>query len=441
MPFRTLSILALAAALLAAAPAGAGERPYGKAIQRSDDVEVIEVPLDHGRIRIRDLLEQVCLAAGVDPGERFATVDWSIDVGSFLGRLELTVVERLVPGAIRTRVLDDRLVIEVDRARLAASAGELIGRFEQWAGDAGGGGPPRAVGITAVTADDPRAPLAALPPGTAGAVVLVHGLDDPGWVWRDLAPALLAEGVTVLRFEYPDDQPIADSADLLAVDLAGLRDRGIERVSIVGHSMGGLVARDVLTRAAYYGGDGLGGERYPAVDRLVMLGTPNHGTPVARLRGVTEILSRVLSGKRSWRRSLDGGAGEAARDVLPGSDFLRRLNDRPGPRHTEYTIVAGRMSPIGEDELQGLVEWIESAAEAAGYDASGAEHLRGLVAAAVRGLGDGIVSIESARLDGVDDTVIVEANHLGMVVNVFESESTPPAIPIVLERIAGSPSP
>lgn len=84
-------------------------------------------------------------------------------------------------------------------------------------------------------------------------------------------------------FEYPNDGPVADAAGLLARELQALRDSGLERVDVVAHSMGGLVARDALTRKAYYAGDGTGGRRYPALDRLILIGTPNHGSPLAVL--------------------------------------------------------------------------------------------------------------------------------------------------------------
>ena len=43
-------------------------------------------------------------------------------------------------------------------------------------------------------------------------VILVHGLDDPGKVWMNLAPVLLKEGFSVWIMTYPNDQPITESA-------------------------------------------------------------------------------------------------------------------------------------------------------------------------------------------------------------------------------------
>ena len=143
------------------------------------------------------------------------------------------------------------------------------------------------------------------------------------------------------------------------------------------------------------------------------------------------------------------GRGEAGDDLLPGSVFLRRLNTRPLAAHTHHTIIAGRLSPIGESELRGLAEkirklagregapsWLREAAES-----PGAGPAISVLAAAVNGLGDGLVTIESARLDGVEDFLVIEANHQSLIVNMFQSDRTPPAIPIILDRLGTAPAP
>ncbi|MHC4416386.1 MAG: esterase/lipase family protein [Planctomycetota bacterium] len=435
-------ICAIALALGVDGARAAGAFPADVVPGGNEEVVVIEVPLDHGRFQARDLLEALCREAGIEPGERLSGLERTIDVDSALGRLQLRVFERLVPNAVSTKTTPDRLIVQIDRRPLEAQGERLTAMIEGWALDALGWGSSRQrFGVTVVTSDDPRAPLEALPPPARRAVVLVHGLDDPGWMWRDLIPPLLESGHVVLRFEYPNDQPISDSADFLAIHLERLRAIGIEQVDIVAHSMGGLVSRDVLTRKAYYHGDGAGGERYPAIDRLIMLGTPNHGSRMARLRDLAEVreqVSRWFSGDASWRDAVYDGAGEAARDLLPESDYLRRLNARPHPAHTVYTVVAGRLSPVSEDEIESQARRIQEMARSRDGQPGRTGATSSLLKRMVRRIGDGVVSIDSARLQGVDDTVIVKGNHLSLIVNVFASDRTPPAIPIVLDRLAGS---
>ena len=51
----------------------------------------------------------------------------------------------------------------------------------------------------------------------------------------------------------------------------------LQRISIVGHSMGGLVARSAVAQAT------AAGQRWPALlQQMVFLGTPHHGAPLER---------------------------------------------------------------------------------------------------------------------------------------------------------------
>ena len=398
----------------------------------------LRIPLQDGRFEVRDMLESMSRAAGIDVGDRFEALTWSIDVGTTLGRLQLKVFDRIAPNAVTTEIEPDAVVVHVDREALALQFQELIDRVERWAADSATPDDVR-FGMTVATSDDPRAPLDTLPPGTRRAVMLVHGLDDPGWLWRDMAPALRGQGHVVLRFEYPNDQAVSDSTDMLAMELAMLHRAGIRHVDIVAHSMGGLVSRDVLTRRAYYHSDGAGGDRLPRIGRLIMIGTPNHGAPIARLRGVSELgemISRWISGQGKWLDALADGAGEAGRDLLPDSDFLRRLNTRPHPAGTTYTIIAGQVSPVSEAQVDAMVDRLR---RLSGNDGSvGFDTASRALQVMVSGLGDGIVSTQSARLEGVDDFVTVGADHMRLIVNVFPSNDVPPAIPIVLQRLEES---
>jgi pimeloyl-ACP methyl ester carboxylesterase len=315
-------------------------------------------------------------------------------------------------------------------------------------------------GITMITDGNDRTPMeqyravhGAMPDRV---VVLVHGLDDPGWMWRDVIPALRDAGHVVARMRYPNDGPIRASADLFAAHLRALRRAGVERVDVVAHSMGGLVTRDVLTRSIHFDGDARGVidgvAVLPHVDRFIMCGTPNHGSHLARLRAVSEVkehLTRTFSGEGApWLGSLADGDGEAAIDLLPGSRFLTDLNARPLARHVCHTIIAGRMSPVGAREVDELADTIREAASAA----KAPRWLRNWIDSAgngagnafdevVRGLGDGCVTIDSARLKGVDDFVVVEANHVSMIVAMVADadDDPPPAVPLILERLAAPP--
>ncbi|MGQ0627982.1 MAG: alpha/beta fold hydrolase [Phycisphaerales bacterium] len=294
-------------------------------------------------------------------------------------------------------------------------------------------------------------PLADIPVKLpASAVLLVHGLDEPGSVWDDLAPMAQEAGHTVVRFDYANDQSCEQSGEELAGALRSLKEAGVGSVAFVCHSMGGLIARDVLTRPDFYNGSGRGNERLPAVTRLITLGTPNHGSALAPLRYVGEAREQFMRWVESDSKDprallgfLKDGAGEAGHDLRPGSAYLKDLNGRTLPADVRVTMIVGTLAGPERDSLKELLRW-KYVKRMLGDDQIAAldRHLED--AAAV--VGDGIVTVESAKLAGVEDMVFVEATHRTMVRRPMgekqvrevlgEEPKTASAIPVVLRRLA-----
>jgi pimeloyl-ACP methyl ester carboxylesterase len=129
-------------------------------------------------------------------------------------------------------------------------------------------------------------------------VLLVPGWRDIAAELEPIRKRLLAEGwpsqrVSGVTFEDPtgsNERNALQVAD--AVDALRMR-TGAERIDIVAHSMGGLAVREYMRSE---------GEQV-AVRRVVFLGTPHRGTLTAAL---------------AW--------GDGGREMVPGSDFLDRLN-------------------------------------------------------------------------------------------------------------------
>ncbi|MEI5102103.1 alpha/beta fold hydrolase [Streptomyces sp. PmtG] len=144
--------------------------------------------------------------------------------------------------------------------------------------------------------DAPRLPSQGKPP-----VLLLHGFIDNRSVFVLLRRSLAQHGrqhVECLNYS-PLTCDIPKAAELLGRHVEEICERtGHERVDIVGHSLGGLIARYYAQR--------LGGDA--RVRALVTLGTPHGGTRVAPLADAHPIV----------------------RQMRPGSDVVEELR-RPAP--------------------------------------------------------------------------------------------------------------
>ena len=125
------------------------------------------------------------------------------------------------------------------------------------------GSAPRMMSYRAVTRDPAPAPA-------ADPILLLHGVLCNGGVWRSLKRRLRKAG---LGPSYaPSYGPPLASIELFADQIAAKIDAilaatGAKQVSIVAHSMGGLVARAYVRK---YGGD--------KVKRVITIGTPHQGS-------------------------------------------------------------------------------------------------------------------------------------------------------------------
>lgn len=258
-------------------------------------------------------------------------------------------------------------------------------------------------------------------------VVLLHGLDEPGGIWDDLLPALRAEGVTAWPFRYPNDQAIELSADFLAKNWRLLP--ADAEVVLVGHSMGGLVIRDFVTRHHLSLAEESGG---PEIRGVILVGTPNHGSEWARFRiwlEVREQFARMQRGEFTLLGALREGTGAANIDLRPESTFLADLNSRPWPQAVPVRIIGGLIAEPSEamEASLGLLER-EFGGDARQITDGLREWWNGIGDA----LGDGVVPVESLALQGVPEPLLLNATHRGLLVGGPAADTPPPAIePIV----------
>lgn len=136
-----------------------------------------------------------------------------------------------------------------------------------------------------------------LPAATPRLLVLLHGLCMNDLQWRcgghDHGEALAQElGYTPVYLVYNSGLSVSTNGRILAPLMERLYETWpvpIERLVMVGHGMGGLVARSAIHHGAQLQRGGL---RWPArVDDLVCLGTPHQGAPLERAgHGVDRLL-------------------------------------------------------------------------------------------------------------------------------------------------------
>ena len=138
-----------------------------------------------------------------------------------------------------------------------------------------------------------RESLADAFPDTTGALcVLLHGLGGSDLQWgSDYLAAVSGEGLTPLTIRYNTGRSLTDNGqalgDLLKSAVA-CWPTPVTRIVLVGHSMGGLVARAALHHAERDGQDWA-----RQVSDVVTLGTPHGGAPLEKVASVAIALLRL----------------------------------------------------------------------------------------------------------------------------------------------------
>ncbi|MGH7272511.1 MAG: esterase/lipase family protein, partial [Polyangiaceae bacterium] len=182
-----------------------------------------------------------------------------------------------------------------------------------------------------------RAPLAqTLQRASPHVAVLVHGLMCTESIWEmpdgtDYGSRLEADaGITPLYVRYNSGLAIAESGAALARQLDTLvreYPAPIEELTLIGHSMGGLVIRSACHVARTEGQAWLA-----LVKRAVYVGTPHDGAPLER---VGRVVARVLRSVDDPYTRLIAEIADLRSDGIKdlGDAALRHEDrDRSGPR-------------------------------------------------------------------------------------------------------------
>lgn len=199
-------------------------------------------------------------------------------------------------------------------------------------------------------------------------VVLIHGLARSADSLSKLADRLDGVGYRTCNIDYPSTKyPI----EVLTTDyvLPRIREcvgKDPGPIHFVTHSLGGIIVREIRQV-----------DPELPIGRVVMLGPPNHG-------------SELVDHLRSWTlfQWINGPAGQ---QLGTGTDSVPNTL---GPVDFELGVIAGN-KPFLEPF--------------AGY---------------IEGPGDGKVSVESAKLEGMEDYVVLPVTHMLMMRNDAVIEQT-----------------
>ncbi|WFU79689.1 alpha/beta fold hydrolase [Bradyrhizobium sp. CIAT3101] len=198
-------------------------------------------------------------------------------------------------------------------------------------------------------------PIAVAPDLRRDGVVLLHGIGVGSWTLKRLERALQRRGFTTLNLDYASrKRPLEQLAEDIHASIAAFAEQCGGTIHFVAHSMGGLLARVYIFR-----------HRPARLGRVVMLGTPNHGSEVADL--VKDL---------SVYRAAFGPSGQ-------------QLTTIPDP------VLAALPSP---DYAVGIIAGCRTIAPIAS-------------AFVLPRPNDGRVSVASAKLDDMADHIVVKASH------------------------------
>ena len=197
-----------------------------------------------------------------------------------------------------------------------------------------------------------------LPPMKGRGLILVHGMLRSSKCMSTIAAEAKQLGYETFQVNYPSTQiSIPQAAEYLHQSIESLE--GIDELSIIGHSMGGLVTRAYFAQHSD-----------PRIKRVVMMGTPNQGAELA------DLLYRNF-----FVRAASGPGG---RQLV--TDQAGLIPSLPAPK-CEFAVIAGaRGKPSGWNPL-------------------------------IPGDDDGTVTVESTRLIGAADFSTVTTTHTAMLGN------------------------
>lgn len=162
-------------------------------------------------------------------------------------------------------------------------------------------------------------------------VLFIHGINGSPADFREMVKALDRERYQPWFVYYPSGVPLKITASYIMRWLNTLRaEYGFSEITVVAHSMGGLVAKTTLHLLRQ---QSTHPELATRALAFISFATPWNGHPAAKL-GVD--YSPVVLG--SWR------------DIAPQSEFMTWLHEQPMPQGMRYTLVFSYKGGFGSGQ-------------------------------------------------------------------------------------------
>lgn len=392
------------------------------------EVHSATVPLRDGRLSTGQFLSSLD-DADLPPGAiaALSQIGPSVDLRGVAGWVIVRGLNTALGDGFHLSVTPNALIVQFDPDKLPRDwdqTADALGRFTEVAAPEATARQNARFGLHFSGAIDPQKPM----------VVLVHGLEGDAASCGDLAKLLNSSGYQTAFFAYPGERSAARNAALFAQQMIALHQQYPKvRVDLVTESMGALLARDYVEGPEYLGG----------VDHLIMIAPPNGGSRWAPY----SILLKLAVNSADWWSDpqwspawmITEGIGQSMGDLMPNSHFLNDLNSRPRRAGVDYTIVAGDRPPgfRYEAKLLEISGWLIPDGVRGAW---GVRQIDQSIQSRSRRLldqisdGDGPVNLDSARLAGVSDFVVVAADHVALYESV---DGQPPAAwPTIRDRLS-----
>ncbi|QDT09050.1 alpha/beta fold hydrolase [Planctomycetes bacterium K23_9] len=260
-------------------------------------------------------------------------------------------------------------------------------------------------------------------------VVCFHGLKSRPAKFDEFRNFIRQSGFATAAVSYDDHQSIADSAGEIYKLAQQLFDDAPPALVLIGHSMGGLVARELTENPKYAG---------PKIKSLITVATPHGGSNWASLPPLLDLFAegKVDSGDLV-DVILHRPSAPGLRDLAPQSPYLTELHQRKIRPNIRYTTIIGTGSPVTQDEVNRL----RSTLLKLDQDGSVVRLIRPRIQPLlhsfdelVQGKGDGVVAAVHATIQGVDDIVTVPLSHVDMF-TPLQGNQPQPVWSAILERI------